>query len=486
MSLNQLTIAQAHQGLIKKEFSCQELTLSCLAQIKKVDKKIKAFLTVTQDSALKEAKEIDKKIKNKEEIDILSGIPVAIKDNINIEGVKTTAASRILENFIAPYDAAVIEKLRSVGAIFLGKTNLDEFAMGSSTENSGYQKTANPRDLERVPGGSSGGSAAAVAANECIYSLGSDTGGSIRQPASFCGIVGLKPTYGRVSRYGLLSMASSLDQIGLLTKTVEDAALVLEKIAGKDARDATSLPKEVSSYSQQLKKEIKGLKIGLPKEYFSEGLDQGVRKVIEKAAKQLEDLGAKIKEVNLPYAKAALPVYYLIMPAEVSSNLARYDGIKYGLSDKKAKDLISVYLNSRQVGFGQEAKRRIILGSYILSAGYYDAYYLKAQKVRTLIKWDFDKVFQEVDVLATPTSPTVAFKFGEKIDDPLKMYLSDIYTVSVNLAGLPAISVPAGFSQNLPVGLQIIGRQLDEATILRVAYHYEQKTHWRKKKDFNF
>ncbi|MFH0820007.1 MAG: Asp-tRNA(Asn)/Glu-tRNA(Gln) amidotransferase subunit GatA [bacterium] len=474
--LNELTITQAHQGLIKKEFSCQELTRACLGQIKKVDQKIKAFLTLTQDSALKEAKKIDQKIKNKEEITILSGIPVAIKDNINIEGVKTTAGSQILKNFIAPYDATVIEKLKSIGAIFLGKTNLDEFAMGSSTENSSYQKTANPCDLKRVPGGSSGGSAAAVVAHQCIYALGSDTGGSIRQPASFCGLVGLKPTYGRVSRYGLLAMASSLDQIGSLTKTVEDAALVLETIAGQDARDATSLPKDVPSYSQQLKKDIKGLKVGLPKEYFAQGLNREIKKIIEKAVKQVEDLGAQVREVELPYTKAALPVYYLLMPAEVSSNLARYDGIKYGLSDKKAKDLLSVYLNSRQLGFGQEAKRRIILGAYILSAGYYDAYYLKAQKVRTLIKWDFDKVFNEVDVLITPTSPTVAFKIGEKINDPLKMYLSDIYTVSVNLAGLPAISIPVGFSQGLPVGLQIIGRQLDEATILRVAYWCEQKT----------
>src|SRR3989338_816347 len=446
MSLNQLTIQQAHKGLKNKDFSAGELTEAVLEQIKKRDKDIGAYLTVTEDLALEQAKKVDEKIKKREEIGVLEGIPVAVKDVILVEDVKCTAASKILENHIAPYDATVIKKFKKAGAVIVGKTNLDEFAMGSSTENSAFGITRNPHDLERVPGGSSGGSAAAVAADECIYALGSDTGGSIRQPACFCGVVGLKPTYGRVSRYGLMAMASSLDQIGPLTKTVEDAKIVLEAISGKDGLDSTSVDITtrtvlVANRYEDSPRSKQDIKIGLPKEYFIKGLDPAVEKVIKKAISKFEQMGAEIIEISLPHTEYALAAYYIIMPAEVSANLARYDGIKYGLSEK-GDNLLDVYLKTRQRGFGQEPRRRIILGAYTLSAGYYEAYYLKAQKARTLIKKDFEEAFKKVDVLITPVSPTPAFKIGEKIDDPLKMYLSDIYTVPINLAGLPAISVP--------------------------------------------
>src|SRR3989344_2725520 len=466
MSLNQLTIQQAHKGLKNKDFSAGELTEAVLEQIKKRDKDIGAYLTVTEDLALEQAKKVDEKIKKREEIGVLEGIPVAVKDVILVEDVKCTAASKILENHIAPYDATVIKKFKKAGAVIVGKTNLDEFAMGSSTENSAFGITRNPHDLERVPGGSPGGSAAAVAANECIYALGSDTGGSIRQPASFCGVVGLKPTYGRVSRYGLMAMASSLDQIGPITKTVEDAEIVLEAISGKDGLDSTSV--EFKNKFQVSSFKLQDLKIGLPKEYFIKGLDPEVEEVIKKAISKFEKMGAEIIEVSLPHTEYALAAYYIIMPAEVSANLARYDGIKYGLSEK-GDNLLDVYLKTRQRGFGQEPRRRIILGAYTLSAGYYEAYYLKAQKARTLIKKDFEEAFKKVDVLITPVSPTPAFKIGEKIDDPLKMYLSDIYTVPINLAGLPAISVPCGQVGNLPIGLQIIGKHFDEERILDLA-----------------
>ena len=470
MSLNQLSIKQAHQGLVKKEFSTVELTEAVLNQIKKTDNKIHAYLFLAEELALSQAKRIDKKIANKEKIDWLAGLPVAIKDIILVEGVKCTAGSKILENYLAPYDATAIKRLKKAGAVIIGKTNLDEFAMGSSTENSAFGPTKNPHDLERVPGGSSGGSAAALAAEQCIYALGSDTGGSVRQPASFCGVVGLKPTYGRVSRYGLIAFASSLDQIGLMAKTAEDAQIVFKVISGQDEMDSTSLnpPDEI----QNSKFKIQNLKIGLPKEYFIKGIDPAVEKIVRKAISQYEKMGAKIIEISLPHTEYALAVYYIIMPAEASANLARYDGIKYGLSERVGH-LLEGYLKTRQQGFGDEVRRRIMLGTYTLSAGYYEAYYLKAQKVRTLIKEDFTKAFEKVDVLMTPTAPTTAFKIGEKIDDPISMYLSDIYTVSANLAGLPAVSISCGKKGKLPIGLQIIGRHFEEEKILKVAQMYE-------------
>jgi len=477
MELHQLTITQAHEGLKKKEFSASELTKAFLNRIGKLDKKISAFLTITEDSALLGAKKIDDLISAGKNISILAGIPLAVKDNILVEGVKATCASKILENYIAPYDATCIKKLKKLGAIILGKTNLDEFAMGSSTEHSAFFPTKNPHDLTRVPGGSSGGSAAAVAADLCCYALGSDTGGSIRQPASFCGVIGLKPTYGAVSRYGLIAFASSLDQIGPITKTAEDAQIVLQAISGKDPLDSTSVEQETRNKKQETN--IEELRIGIPKEYFVEGIDKEVENIIKQAIKKIEEMGAKIEEISLPHTKYALAIYYLIMPSEASANLARYDGIKYGLS-KSGKDLLDVYLKSRAEGFGDEVKRRIMLGTYALSAGYYDAYYLKAQKVRTLIKDDFDKAFEKVDAIFTPTSPSPAFKLGEKIDDPLLMYLSDIFTASVNLVGLPAISIPVGSvgkpvspSQGgLPVGLQIIGKPFEENKILEISKIY--------------
>jgi len=475
MRLNELTIAQAARGLKRKELSSVELTQTVFEQIKKRDLKVKAFLSLDEKGALSSAKEIDEKRAHEDILGGLAGIPVAIKDNILVRGLKCSAASKILENYVAPYDATVISKLKEAGAVIIGKTNMDEFAMGSSTENSAFFATKNPYDLQRVPGGSSGGSAAAVAANETIYALGSDTGGSIRQPASFCGVVGLKPTYGAVSRFGLMAMASSLDQIGPITKTVGDCQTVFDAINGKDKLDSTSvdLKKEI----RNTKFEIKNLRIGMPKEYFAQGLDEHVDKLVKEAIKKLENLGARVKEINLPYSEYALACYYIIMPSEVSANLARYDGIKYGYSEfDKAGDLMEVYLGSRHHGFGAEPRRRIMLGTYTLSAGYYDAYYLKAQKVRTLIEQDFEKAFKEVDVIMTPISPTPAFKFGEKIDDPLKMYLSDIYTVSINLAGVPALSMPCGRVGGLPVGLQIVGPQMGEPLIFGTALALEQNS----------
>jgi aspartyl-tRNA(Asn)/glutamyl-tRNA(Gln) amidotransferase subunit A len=470
MSLNKLTVKQAHQGLVKKEFSAVELTEAVFNQIKKRDREIHAYLTLTEELALSQARKTDRKIANQEKIGPLAGIPVAVKDLILVEGVRCTAGSKILENYIAPYDATVVKRLKQAGAVIVGKTNLDEFGMGSSTENSAYGVTKNPYDLERVPGGSSGGSAAALAADECIYALGTDTGGSIRQPASLCGVVGLKPTYGRLSRYGLIAFASSLDQIGLMVKTAVDTQMVLEVIAGQDEMDSTSL--SPSTENNPAKVSVKGLKIGLPKEYFIKGIDPRVEKVVREAISQYEKLGAQIVEVNLPFSEYALPAYYIIQPAEASANLARYDGIKYGLSEP-ANQLLDVYLKTRQHGFGDEVRRRIMLGTYALSAGFYEAYYLKAQKVRTLIKEDFAKVFEKVDVLMGPVSPTPAFKIGEKTDDPISMYLLDIYTVAINLAGLPAVSLPCGYVGKLPVGLQIIGRQFDDEKILRIAQAYE-------------
>ena len=483
MNLYQLTVVQAIEKLRNKEISSQELVKAVLKRIEKIEKKISAFISVNSDLAVKQAEEADKKISQGKKLPPLTGIPIAVKDNILTEGLKTTAGSKILENYLAPYDATVIKKLKEAGAILIGKANLDEFAMGSSTENSAFKKTKNPWDLTRVPGGSSGGPAAAVAADECLAALGSDTGGSIRQPASFCGVVGLKPTYGRVSRYGLIAMASSLDQISPVAKTVADSALLLNIISGKDFLDSTSLKKEVPDYTRALAEKIKGMRIGIPDEYFSKGIDKEVEQVVKKAILKLEELGAKIDRVSLPMTEYALAAYYIIMPAEVSANLARYDGIKYGYSNQsKESNLLDVYLKSRGQGFGDEVRRRIMLGTYVLSAGYYEAYYLKAQKVRTKILEDFKKAFKKFDLLVAPVSPTVAFKIGEKIDDPLKMYLSDVYTVPINLAGLPAISLPCGFVKGLPVGLQIIGPHFSEGQILRAAYTYEQNTNWHLKR----
>ncbi len=479
MELKDLTIKEVHQGLVKKEFSALELCKAYLDKIKEKDKEIQAFLIVNEDLAISQAKKIDEMILAGREIPILAGIPCAIKDNILVEDVKCTAGSKILENYIAPYDATVIEKLKKEGVIILGKTNLDEFAMGSSTENSAFFPTKNPIDLKRVPGGSSGGSAAAVAADFSVFALGSDTGGSIRQPASFCGVVGLKPTYGAVSRYGLIAFASSLDQIGPITKTVEDAKIVFEAIKGKDELDSTSVKLNSkfqipnSKQIQNSKFKIQNLRIGIPKEYFVKGMDPEVEKVIKEAIKKYEAMGAKIEEVSLPHTEYALPCYYIIAPSEASANLARYDGIKYGYSAKRVRDLMEIYLKSKEEGFGDEVRRRIMLGTYALSAGYYQAYYLRAQKVRTLIREDFDRAFAKVEAIFTPVSPTPAFKLGEKIDDPLKMYLSDIFTVSVNLAGLPAVSIPVGKAGNLPVGLQIIGKPFEEEKILEIGRLFE-------------
>ena len=492
MRLTDLTIIQTHEGLKKKEFSALELCEAYLDKIRTCspcsqnldsslrlelkEKNINAFITITEDLAKEQARKIDEIISSDRNLSFLAGVPCAIKDNILIENFPCTAGSKILKNYISPYDATVVEKLKKQGAIILGKTNLDEFAMGASTENSAFGPTRNPHDLSRVPGGSSGGSAAAVAANLACYALGSDTGSSVRQPASFCGIVGLKPTYGAVSRYGLIAFASSLDQIGPITKTVGDCKIVFDAIRGKDEMDSTSV--EISKIGNW-KLEIENLRIGIPKEYFIQGIDSDVERIVREAVKKYEKAGAKIVEISLPHTEYALPCYYIIAPSEASANLARYDGIKYGystISDKKKEkdNLLDVYFQSREEGFGDEVRRRIMLGTYALSAGYYEAYYLRAQKVRTLIKEDFEKAFEKVDVIFTPVSPTPAFKLGEKIDDPLTMYLCDILTVAVNLAGLPAVSIPVGKIGKLPVGLQIIGGPFEEDKILAVGEMFEK------------
>jgi len=474
MKLNKLTIAQASQGLKKKEFSCIELTQACLSEIKKIDKDVRAFITVTEEKAISQARKVDDKIAKGDSISELAGIPYAVKDLFCINGVKTTAGSKILENFISPYESTATARLNEQDAVVLGKTNLDEFAMGVSTENSGFFSTANPHDLSRVPGGSSGGSSASVSSNECLFALGTDTGGSIRQPASFCGVVGLKPTYGRTSRYGVIAMASSLDTIGHITKNVEDAALVLQSIAGRDDRDSTTANVPLDNYFKDLRKDIRGLRIAVPKNYLSmDGMDLQIKSKVEKAIMAIEELtGEEAKEIELMPPSYALACYYIIMPAEVSSNLARYDGIKYGMSQKE-NNLIKSYLRTRARGFGDEVKRRIILGTFTLSHGYYDAYYKKAQAVRTLIIQDFKKAFDDVDAILMPTTPSVAFRIGEKIDDPLQMYLEDLFTVPASLAGVPALSVPCGKIGNLPIGLQIIGKWFDEKTVLKIGYNFE-------------
>ena len=458
--------------MINKDFSCIDLARSCFDRIRERDEKLNAFITVLEDQSYETAEKVDRKIKEGKTISVLQGIPVAIKDNILVEGVKATAGSKILSDYVATYSATAVEKLKKYEAVIVGKTNMDEFAMGSSGETSYYGSTKNPCDLTKVPGGSSSGSAAAVAGHETIYALGSDTGGSVRQPAALCGIVGFKPTYGRVSRHGLMAMASSLDQIGTLTKTVKDAAYVFEAISGLDKYDSTTVDKK-ASVIVNLENSIKGLKVGVPKEFFIKGLDENIAKSVKSAINKLSNLGVEIVEVSLPRVKYSLAAYYILMPAEVSSNLARYDGVRYGFR-AESENLLEMYLKTRGQGFGDEARRRIILGTYVLSSGYYDAYYKKAQQVRRLIKDDFDNAFKQVDCLITPTSPTLAFNLGEKFDDPLTMYLADIFTVSTNIAGLPAISIPSGKVGKLPIGIQIIGRHFDEAKLLNVAHNLEK------------
>jgi aspartyl-tRNA(Asn)/glutamyl-tRNA(Gln) amidotransferase subunit A len=476
------SIRELHQQLVSKARSAVEITTETLQRIETLEPKLHSFLCVTADTAIAAAQRVDAKIAAGETIGLLEGIPIGIKDNLCTRGIPTTCGSRILEGFVPAYESTVTQKLQDAGAVMVGKTNLDEFAMGSSTENSGYQVTANPWDLSRVPGGSSGGSAAAVAAEECVVALGSDTGGSIRQPASLCGVVGMKPTYGLVSRFGLVAYASSLDQIGPFGRTVEDAAILLQAIAGYDAKDSTSLQVEIPDYSQALKPDLKGLKVGVITETFGEGLDEIVAEKVKEAIAQLKSLGATVQEISCPRFRYGLPTYYIIAPSEASANLARYDAVKYGIREE-ADTLIDMYTKTRAKGFGTEVKRRIMLGTYALSAGYYDAYYLKAQKVRTLIKQDFDQAFEKVDVLVCPTAPTTAFKAGEKTADPLSMYLSDLMTIPVNLAGLPSMSIPCGFDgQNLPIGLQLIGNVLREDVLFRVGYAYEQSTKWHTQK----
>jgi aspartyl-tRNA(Asn)/glutamyl-tRNA(Gln) amidotransferase subunit A len=476
--IRKLTIHEAHKLLTSKQVSSCELTAASLEAIEKLEPDIKAIVSVTEELALKQAKKADERIAAGN-CQPLTGIPALIKDVICTKGIRTTCSSKMLENFVPPYDASVMQKLNEQGVVVVGKTNMDEFAMGSSTENSAFFTTRNPWDLTKVPGGSSGGSAAAVAASEAIYALGSDTGGSIRQPASFCGVTGLKPTYGRVSRYGLVAFASSLDQIGPLTHNVNDAALVLNAIAGYDNNDSTSVDLPVPDYTKCLGGGIKGMRLGIPKEYFVEGMQPEVEAAVKAAIARLERLGVKIDwDVSLPHTPYALAVYYIIAPSEASANLARYDGVKYGFSCKDASNMWDAMEKTRQFGFGAEVKRRIMLGTYALSAGYYDAWYLKAQKVRTLIRREFDAAFEKYDALITPTSPSVAFKIGEKTDDPLQMYLSDVCTLPINIAGLPAISIPAGFAGSLPIGLQIIGKPFAEETILKIAHAYQQVTEW--------
>lgn len=477
MSLFDKKMSDLHHMLHTKEIKVQDLVEESYKQINAVDEKVKAFLTLDKENALEQAKKLDEKAGSESEFGLLYGMPIGIKDNIVTKGLRTTCASKLLANFDPVHNATVIEKLNSAEVIKIGKLNMDEFAMGSSNENSGYYRTRNPWNTEHVPGGSSGGSAAAVAAGMVPFALGTDTGGSIRQPASFCGVVGLKPTYGRVSRFGLVAFASSLDQIGPLTRNVEDNAFLLQAIAGHDKMDSTSANVDVPDYLSALTGDVKGLKIGVPKEYIGEGVNEEVREKVMDALKVLEGMGATWEEVSLPHSKYAVATYYLLSSSEASANLARFDGVRYGVRTENADNLIDMFKFSRSEGFGEEVKRRIMLGTFALSAGYYDAYYKKAQKVRTLIKQDYEKVFENYDVIIGPTAPTPAFKIGENIDDPLTMYANDILTIPLNLAGMPGISVPCGFSSNnLPIGLQIIGKHFDESTVYRVAHAYEQAT----------
>ncbi|NDI36113.1 Asp-tRNA(Asn)/Glu-tRNA(Gln) amidotransferase subunit GatA [Chengkuizengella sediminis] len=482
MSLFHNRLKDIHNQLVNKQLKVSELVNESFDRIQKVDSKVKAFLTLDEENARTSAAKLDELLEHRSERGLLFGLPAGIKDNIVTEGLRTTCASQFLSNFDPIYDATVMKKLKAAQSVTIGKINMDEFAMGGSNENSSFHPTHNPWNTEYVPGGSSGGSAAAVAADEVYFALGSDTGGSIRQPAAYCGVVGLKPTYGLVSRFGLVAFASSLDQIGPITKNVEDNAYVLQTIAGYDVMDSTSANVDIPDYLSALTGDIKGLKIGVPKEYLGEGIDPKVKESIIKALNVLEGLGAEWEEVSLPHTEYAVATYYLLASSEASSNLARFDGVRYGERTENPDNLLDVYLKSRSEGFGQEVKRRIMLGTYSLSSGYYDAYYLKAQKVRTLIKQDFDKVFEKFDVVIGPTAPTTAFKLGSQIDDPLTMYLNDICTIPVSLAGVPAISVPCGFADGLPVGLQIIGKAFDESTVLRVAHAYEQSTEFHQKR----
>ncbi|MFC1501175.1 Asp-tRNA(Asn)/Glu-tRNA(Gln) amidotransferase subunit GatA [Elusimicrobiota bacterium] len=478
----ELSARELAKKVQSRELKSTEIVNEYLKRIEKYEPKVKAFVTVLKDSALEQAELVDKKVEKGEKVGSLSGVPIAIKDNIQIDGFPTTCSSKILEKFKAPYDATVTEKLKASDAVFVGKTNLDEFAMGSSTENSAFFTTKNPWNTLHICGGSSGGSAASVSAGMAPISIGSDTGGSIRQPASCCGVIGMKPTYGSVSRYGLVAFASSLDQIGPFARNIEDTSLLLQIISGYDSKDSTSVNRKVPDYPSLIKKDIKGLKIGIPKEYFIEGLSKEVEKSVKEAIKVLEGQGAVVKEISLPNTKYAVAVYYILATSEASANLARYDGVRYGFR-AKAENLLEAYEKSRGQGFGEEVKRRIMLGTYALSAGYYDAYYGKAQSVRTLVKEDFEKAFEKVDLIVTPTSPTPAFKIGEKTSDPLQMYLSDIFTISCNLAGLPGISIPCGFSsEKLPIGLQMIGNFFKEEDILRAGYHYQKNTDWHSER----
>jgi aspartyl-tRNA(Asn)/glutamyl-tRNA(Gln) amidotransferase subunit A len=476
--LHYLTIAEANSLLRSRRLSAVELTEAILRRVNKLEPQIRSYVTISEELAMRQAKQADVRISTGE-ASPLTGIPMQIKDNICTNGLLTTCSSRMLQEFIPPYDATVTQLLQGAGAVMLGKGNMDEFAMGSSTENSAFFPTHNPWDIARVPGGSSGGPAAAVAAGQAVFSLGSDTGGSIRQPAALCGIVGLKPTYGLVSRYGLIAFASSLDQIGPITRDVTDSAMVLNAIAGNDHRDSTSLPNRATDYTLALKKDLKGVRLGVPSEYFPEGIQPGIQETLDQAISILEGLGATVdRNLSLPYTRYALAAYYIIAPSEASANLARYDGAKYGFSDKHPGDIWQAMERTRQIGFGPEVKRRIMLGTYSLSTGYYDAYYVKAQKVRTLIRREFEEAFQEYDAIVTPTSPSAAFMLGEKMAEPLQMYSSDVCTIPANIAGIPAISIPAGFVQGLPVGMQVVGPHFGEETILRVAYAYEQATCW--------
>ena len=480
--LNRLSLREARDLLMRREASSVELTRACLERIEGVEERVRSFVTVTPELALRQAEQADRVLAAGEG-DALTGVPVQIKDVMCTQGVTTTCASRMLENYVPVYNATAVDRLLGQGAVMLGKGNMDEFAMGSSCENSAFHPTHNPWDLQRVPGGSSGGAAAAVASGEAVYALGSDTGGSVRQPASLCGVTGLKPSYGLVSRYGLIAYASSLDQIGPVARTVEDCAIVLSAIAGHDPMDATSLPVEARDYSARLGEEpqgLDGLKLGVPSEYFVEGMESGVRRAVEEALRTLEELGASVREVSLPTTKYALACYYIIAPSECSANLARYDGVKYGYSAPEAADMWQAMEKTRQYGFGPEVTRRIMLGTFALSTGYYDAYYLKAQQARTLIRRDFARVFESVDALVTPTSPVVAFPLGARTADPVQMYLIDVCTLPVNIAGLPGLSVPCGFSEGLPVGMQLIGPHLADETLLRVGHAYQQATKWHE------
>ena len=483
MELYSLTVSEIARKIKEKEITIKEVLDSVYNRIENVEEKVSAYVTLTKEQAYNRATKLQERLDNGEDIGIMGGVPIAIKDNICTNGIKTTCSSKMLENFVPFYDATVIEKLEDAGAIIIGKTNMDEFAMGSSTENSAIKKTKNPWDLERVPGGSSGGSAAAVACDIAPCALGTDTGGSIRQPASFCNVVGLKPTYGLVSRYGIVAYASSLDQVGPLTKSVEDAAILLNVIAGKDEKDTTSADIPKKDYLKSIKDDIKGKKIGVPTEFISDGINKDVKKAYEENLNTLKELGAEIIEIKLDYAKYSLPTYYIIATAEASSNLGRYDGIRYGHRAKDFSSLDELYVKSRTEGFGDEVKRRIMLGTYVLSSGYYDAYYKRGQKVRTLIIDDFKKAFEKCDVIAIPTTPNTSFKFGEKTSNPLEMYLEDIYTVPVNIAGLPGISVPGGFDKNgMPIGMQFISKAFDEENLLQVAYTFEKNTGFNMKK----